>query len=111
MALDIIFCGIRKARKRRVCSLARCAIVPPLRFPHSGSFCYIRGSHATAITLRLMRPEVQLRPRPIRPGALKCGGHAYAYCREDKGGCGETTYDPPIVDTCRRVSFGYEGTS
>jgi hypothetical protein len=41
----------------------------------------------------------------------KCGGHAYAYCREDKGGCGETTYDPPIVGTCRRGSFGYEGTS
>ena len=40
----------------------------------------------------------------------KCGGHTYAYCREDKGGCGETTYDPPVAETCRRVSFGYEGT-
>ena len=40
----------------------------------------------------------------------KCSGHAYAYCREDKGGCGDTTYNPPIGETCRRVSFGYEGT-
>jgi hypothetical protein len=40
------------------------------------------------------------------------GGHAYAYCRDDEGGCGETTYDPPTQDdTCKRVSFGYEGTS
>jgi hypothetical protein len=42
----------------------------------------------------------------------KCGGHMYAYCREDKGGCGETTYSPPVTDeTCRRIGFGYEGTS
>jgi hypothetical protein len=42
----------------------------------------------------------------------RCGGHMYAYCREDAGGCGETTYDPPVSDeTCRRVSFGYEGTT
>jgi hypothetical protein len=42
----------------------------------------------------------------------RCGGHRYAYCREDKGGCGRTTYDPPMRDdACRRVSFGYEGTS
>jgi len=35
----------------------------------------------------------------------------YAYCRADKQGCGETTYIPPMGETCRRVSFGYEGTS
>jgi hypothetical protein len=42
-----------------------------------------------------------------------CGGHGYAWHRDDKpGGCGYTTYDPPILDeTCRAVSFGYEGTS
>lgn len=37
-----------------------------------------------------------------------CGGHSYAYCREDKDGCGRTTYDPPIVEgTCADPSFGY----
>ena len=42
----------------------------------------------------------------------RCGGHTYAYCRKDKDGCGKTTYDPPMRDdTCRRVSFGYEGTT
>jgi len=44
----------------------------------------------------------------------KCGGYAYAFCRDDGGrkGCGHTTYDPPMQgDTCKRVSFGYEGTS
>jgi hypothetical protein len=42
----------------------------------------------------------------------RCGGHGYAYCRKSKGGCGQTTYDPPMQDgTCRRVSFGFEGTS
>ena len=41
----------------------------------------------------------------------KCGGHKYAYCREDKQGCGETTYIPPMGQTCRPVSFGYEGAS
>jgi len=43
----------------------------------------------------------------------RCGGHHYAWHRDDKpGGCGATTYDPPVSDeTCRRVSFGYEGTS
>jgi hypothetical protein len=42
----------------------------------------------------------------------QCGGHAYAWCRDDDGreGCGHTTYSPPVDDeTCRRVSFGYEG--
>ena len=41
-----------------------------------------------------------------------CGGHLYAYCRKDNGGCGSTTYDPTIQDdTCLRVGFGYEGTA
>jgi hypothetical protein len=26
----------------------------------------------------------------------KSGGHAYAYCREDTGGCGMTTYSPRV---------------
>ena len=41
----------------------------------------------------------------------KCGGHMYAYSREDKQGCGATTYIPPMRATCRRIRFGYEGTS
>jgi hypothetical protein len=41
----------------------------------------------------------------------RCGGHLYVYCRRDNGGCGKTTYDPPIGEDCRRVSFGYESTS
>ena len=42
----------------------------------------------------------------------RCGGHRYAYCRKSKGGCGQTTYDPPMQDrTCRLVRFGFEGTS
>jgi hypothetical protein len=39
-------------------------------------------------------------------------GHMHAHCRADARGCGHTTYDPPMQDdTCRRVCFGYEGTS
>jgi hypothetical protein len=43
----------------------------------------------------------------------RCGGHAYAFCRDDKpGGCGHMTYNPPIrPETCPHASFGYEGTS
>ena len=42
----------------------------------------------------------------------KCGGHAYAYCREDTSGCGMTTCSPRVdrEKTCRRINFGYEGT-
>jgi hypothetical protein len=41
----------------------------------------------------------------------RCGGHRYAYWRKHNGGCGKTTYDPPMQDdTCRPVSFGYEST-
>jgi hypothetical protein len=55
--------------------------------------------------------------REFNPGTVligwhpcQCGGHAYAFCRVDKGGCGETTYKPPMnPDTCRDAPVGFSG--
>lgn len=39
-----------------------------------------------------------------------CGGHRYAYCRGDTGGCGQYTYDPQMrPETCRDAPFGFSG--
>jgi hypothetical protein len=34
----------------------------------------------------------------------------YYFCRDDKQGCGKTTYDPPLVEgECCGPAFGYSG--
>lgn len=39
-----------------------------------------------------------------------CGGHRTRYCREDTGGCGHESYDPPLDErTCRTVRQGFTG--